>query len=401
VKQWKIRLLIAIIIMFICTNFYIIFYKESKVPRSVYINEISSAAKTDIKETVKSVGVAAPSERQYIYYNPELGAIDQFLVKKGQEVQQGTPLLQYESTELDNEKDRLELKKQRMNEQIEKLNADIEQYETAKASLQSKNLDDEQLNEERQKLDQSIKQAEYERALLEIESEEYDQQLNAVQEKLNQLVVKSEVSGIVEDIRYDTNEPLITIASIPPVIKGKISEEKTEKLSVGQTAIVTAETIPNQKLEGSIIDIGKLPLEEANFNQKSEYPFTVQLENKAEQLRIGYHVDITVITKEKNGTITVPNRAVWSEGKKSFVYAIKDGKLDKRKIKLGTKKGEKQEILEGLKEKELIVLNPNSQMYNGMTVITPIDLEHVNKKTIKEWSKREMLKQFLNGFFTK
>jgi HlyD family secretion protein len=398
-KQWKMYLLIAAIVLFVCTNFYVIFYKESKIPRSIYINQISSATKDDIKETIQTVGIAAPSDQQYIYYNPELGTIDEILVKKGQEVQIGTPLWQYETTELDNEKERLELKKQRIHEQIDKLTADIEQYETMKSTLQAENLDEEQLNGELQKLEQNIKQAEYEQALLEIELEEYDQQLNAVTEKSEKLVVKSEISGVVEEISYDTNKPLITIASIPPVIKGKISEEKTGKLSVGQKAIITAAAIPSQKLTGSIIDIGKLPIKEVNFEQKSDYPFTVQLDKQAEQLRIGYHVDITIITKEKSGAIVVPDKAVWTEGKKSFVYAIKDGKLEKRKVKVGMKQGTSLEILEGLKEREFIALNPTKQMKDGMAVITPLNWEQIDKKTMKEWSKREMLKHLINGFF--
>jgi HlyD family secretion protein len=400
-KRWKIYLLIVAIVIVVCTNLYFIFYKESKIPKSVYVNQISSATKTDMKETVKTVGMAAPSDRQSIYYNPELGPIDQILVKKGQEVQVGTPLLQYESTELDNEKERLELKKQRINEQIEKLAADIQHYETMKSSLQSENLEKEQLDKELQELEQSIKQTEYEQTLLELELEECEQQLKAVTEKSEQLVVKSEISGIVEEIGYDTTKPLITIASIPPVIKGKISEEEIEKLSVGQNAIVTPRTFPNQKLTGSIMDIGKLPIEEASVKQKSEYPFTIQLKEQAEQLRLGYHVDVTIITKEKNGIITVPHQAVWKEGTKSFVYVIQNGQLEKRKVKLGMKQGTNQEILEGIKEKERIVLHPTKQMDNGMAVITTLDWKQIDKKMIKEGSKREMLKQFLNGFFTK
>jgi HlyD family secretion protein len=397
-KYWKICVVLLVMILFIAGNLYMIFHKESKIPRFAYVGEMDDVRKTNLKETVETVGVTVPADYQTIHYNPNLGVVDQILVKKGQKVEPGTPLLQYESSELEKEKKQLELKKKRIQEQSKKLEEDVWQYEALKSSLQSKDLEEELMEAELQRIDLNINEAKYTKNLLDIELEDVESQITTLNEKMEQLVVESNVSGIVEKISHNVNEPLITISSIPPVIEGKIQEEQTVKLNLGQKTLVKVPAIQNKLLTGSILDISELPLREPDIDKKSFYPFTIQLDEPTDQLRIGYHVNITIITKEKNGAIVVPDKAVWKEGKKSFVFVIHNGVLEKRKVKLGMKSGQKQEVVEGVTEKEWVIVQPSTWLKEGMAVITPIHWERINKKTLNDWSKKEMLKYMIHGF---
>jgi HlyD family secretion protein len=388
-KRWK-RYIFLVIVLFICANFYMLFNEHSKIPKSVYVNERIKPEKTTIKETVRTDGFTAPAERKFVYYDPQLGAIDEILVTKGQEVQAGTPLIRYADADVDREIQRIALKKEQLNAQIEQLAKDIDRYTTLSSSAEEDSM--------KMQWEEKAREAEREKTLLEWQMKECEEQQNELTEKKDELVVKSKTAGIVEEISYDKSKPLITIASPSAIVRGKAKEGTIEKLAVGQAAVVR---VPSGKesFAGTIADIGKFPLKEASFQAKSEYPFTVQLNEQPKQLPFGYHVNVTVVTKEKNGAITVPAKAVRREKTKSFVYVIHNGKLEKRNVTLGIARGGKQEIEQGLHENEYIVSHPTKQMKRGMDVIVPLEMEKPTKETVKQLSKWDIVKHFLDGFF--
>jgi HlyD family secretion protein len=395
-KRWK-RYIFIVITLCICANFYILFHEHSKIPKSVYVNERTKPEKTNIKKTVHTTGMTVPTERKFVYYNPQLGAIDEILVTKGQEVQIGTPLIRYVDEEVDREIHRIARKKEQLSAQIEQLSNDIDYYTTMSSSAKedSENSED---SIEKIQWEEKAREAEREKTLLELQMKEYEEQQNELTEKKDELVVESKTVGVVEEISYSKSKPLITIASPSAIVRGKVKEETIGKLAVGQTATVHVPN-ENESFTGTIADIGKFPIKEANFQEKSEYPFTIQLNEQPKQLPFGYHVNITVVTKEKNGVITVPTEAVWHEKKKSFVYVIHNGKLEKQNVTLGITHGKKQEIKQGLRQNEYIVSHPTKQMKHGMDVIIPLEIEKPRKETIKQLSKWEIAKYFLDGFF--
>ena len=389
-KRWK-RYIFIVIVLCICANFYILFHAQSKIPKSVYVNERAKPEKTNIKETVHTTGMTVPTERKFIYYNPQLGAIDEILVTKGQEIQVGTPLIRYVDEEIDRKIHRIARKKEQLNAQIEQLSKDIDDYTTMSSSAKEDSI-------EKMQWEEKAREAEREKTLLEWQMKEYEEQQHELTEKKDELIVESNTAGVVEEISYNKSKPLITIASPSAVVRGKVKEETIGKLAVGQTATVN---VPNEheSFAGTIADIGKFPIKEASFQEKSEYPFTVQLNEQPKQLPFGYHVNITVVTKEKNGVIAVPAEAVWHEKTKAFVYVIHNGKLEKRNVILGIKHGKKQEIEQGLRQNEYIVSHPTKQMKHGMDVIVPLEVEKPRKETIKQLSKWDIVKHFLDGFF--
>ncbi|GAJ39295.1 efflux RND transporter periplasmic adaptor subunit [Saccharococcus caldoxylosilyticus] len=389
-KRWK-RYIFIVIVLCICANFYILFHAQSKIPKSVYVNERTKPEKTNIKETVHTTGMTVPTERKFIYYNPQLGAIDEILVTKGQEIQVGTPLIRYVDEEIDREIHRIARKKEQLNAQIEQLSKDIDDYTAMSSSAKEDSI-------EKMQWEEKAREAEREKTLLEWQMKEYEEQQHELTEKKDELIVESNTAGVVEEISYDKSKPLITIASPSAVVRGKVKEETIGKLAVGQTATIN---VPNEheSFAGTIADIGKFPIKEASFQEKSEYPFTVQLNEQPKQLPFGYHVNITVVTKEKNGVITVPAEAVWHEKTKAFVYVIHNGKLEKRNVILGIKHGKKQEIEQGLRQNEYIVSHPTKQMKHGMDVIVPFEVAKPRKETIKQLSKWDIVKHFLDGFF--
>ena len=66
--------------------------------------------------------------------------------------------------------------------------------------------------------------------------------------------------------------------------------------------------------------------------------------------------NVLVFVDRRNGVVTVPHKAVKREGKGKFVFVLNKGLLEKRFVEVGLRDQSYQEILNGLKERELVVI---------------------------------------------
>jgi HlyD family secretion protein len=395
------RALTAILaIGLIGTQFYAAFADDSRVPKSAYAKEWTKPKQQNVKETIKTTGFTAPAERTFIYYDPQRGAIDEILVKKGQPVQPGTPLLRYRTDAIDRELAQLTSKQQQLSMRLSQLSEEIQGYQSRVAAAPENNF-------EKQQWEEKAKEVEREKTELEWQQQQYEQERMELLKQKEEQTVESTVDGIVESIAPNpsTSRPLITIASHTIVIQGKITESLVGKLAIDQAVTIH---LPNESkgLGGIVSDIGSFPINEPSFRQRSEYPFTVHLVEQAQHankpqptIPFGYHVDITIVTKEKNGAITVPAKAVWHENNRAYIYVIRNGQLEKRRVTLGMKQGNRQEIEQGLTEEEYIMVHPSRDLKQGMNVWIPLEINKPSKETIQQVRKRDMAKYFLEGFF--
>lgn len=382
-------------------QFYAAFADDSRVPKSAYAKEWTKPKQQNVQETIKTTGFTAPAERTFIYYDPQRGAIDDILVKKGQPVQPGTPLLRYRTDVIDRELAQLTSKQQQLGMQLSQLSEEIESYQSMAAAAPENSV-------EKQQWEEKAKEAEREKMELEWQQQQYEQERAELLKQKEEQTVESTVDGIVEAIDpnpSNPSRPLITIASHTIVIQGKITESLVGKLAIGQAVTIR---LPNEanELSGTVSDIGSFPINEPSFRQQSEYPFTVHLIEQAERapkpqptIPFGYHVDITIVTKEKNGAITVPAEAVWRENNRAYIYVIRNGQLEKRRVTLGMKQGNRQEIEQGLTGEEYIMVHPSRDLKQGMNVWMPLEINKPSKETIQQVRKRDMAKYFLEGVF--
>ncbi|WPZ18118.1 efflux RND transporter periplasmic adaptor subunit [Geobacillus subterraneus] len=382
-------------------QFYVAFADDSRVPKSVYANEWTKPTQQNVQETIKTTGFTAPAERTFIYYDPQRGAIDDILVKKGQTVQPGTPLLRYRTDAIDRELAQLTSKQQQLSMRLSQLSEEIQNYRSMAAAAPENSF-------EKQQWEEKATEAEREKTELQWQQQQYEQERTELLKQKEEQTVESTMDGIVEAIDpnpSNPSRPLITIASLATVIQGKITESLVGKLAIDQTATIR---LPNEanELSGTVSDIGLFPINEPSFRQQSEYLFTVKLIEQAERapkpqpsMPFGYHVDITIVTKEKNGAITVPTKAVWRENNQAFVYLIRNGQLDKRRVTLGVKQGNRQEIEQGLTGEEYVITRSSRDLKQGMNVWMPLEITKLSKETIQQVRKRDMAKYFLEGVF--
>ena len=76
----------------------------------------------------------------------------------------------------------------------------------------------------------------------------------------------------------------------------------------------------------------------------------------------------TVRPRRRKACVVVPENAVIHEGDASFVWVVRDGKVEKRAVKVGSAKDDQVPVTSGLEGGETIVVDPSKRLRDGRAV---------------------------------
>ena len=152
-------------------------------------------------------------------------------------------------------------------------------------------------------------------------------------------------------------------------IYASFSEADTAKLSVGQMATFTFDSLPNVNATGKLINIDLSP---TTSSGATTYGATFSIDNSVPGLRNGMTSSATVITGMASNVINVPATAITSRGFNSFVNVV-TGVGKKQTIKLtpvviGLKGDSADEIISGLKVGQQVSITTARTTSNGFAV---------------------------------
>ncbi|MBC8106691.1 MAG: HlyD family efflux transporter periplasmic adaptor subunit [Anaerolineae bacterium] len=112
--------------------------------------------------------------------------------------------------------------------------------------------------------------------------------------------------------------------------------------------------------------ISALGVEEQRVNVIVD--FTEDL--KARQtLSDGYRVDARIIVWEKPDVLKAPMGSLFRNGTEWSVFIIDAGKAIERKLKLGRMNAEDAEVLEGLSDRDVVIMHPSDKIKNDVAVV--------------------------------
>ncbi|OGO78233.1 MAG: hypothetical protein A2Y23_00505 [Clostridiales bacterium GWB2_37_7] len=103
------------------------------------------------------------------------------------------------------------------------------------------------------------------------------------------------------------------------------------------------------------------------INQQ-KVPVTIGLLEQTKLLKPGYEVDVKVITQRKSNVIIVPISSVFDYQGKSSVLAVESGKAVLKTVQKGIQGESFVEIMDGLKEGEIVLSEPDIDVREGMKI---------------------------------
>lgn len=367
-----------IFVAIVAINIY--FYKGIGSKAPIPSVETIGVERQKISDTLLASGIVQPNRQEKMNKDETMGKVKSILVHEGQRVSEGTELFYYEGEAIDSSLSQLQIAHQRLMLQKEQSENKIKDLEAnLKKNINSVTSIEEAITEsqkQKRDLDREI-------ALLQLEIQENEMETDKQRSKKEKLVVKSPLAGIVRKINsIDTisTEPFIVIDSDEPyVIKGAITEFDSVLVQPGQKAVIRPKVLPNLTFNGVVKHLEYTPIDGSIAGSRkndsvTQYPLTVNLTDRQEGLKEGYHTTIEIEVKSKE-TIALPQDAILLQGGKEYAFVLDNRIIRKRELKTGFSDDKYKEVIEGVSLGEQVVAHPAANLNDGMEV-NSLDSSH-------------------------
>ncbi|MFA6236104.1 MAG: efflux RND transporter periplasmic adaptor subunit [Bacteriovorax sp.] len=170
------------------------------------------------------------------------------------------------------------------------------------------------------------------------------------------------------------NKPAVQIIDLKKrIIKGEIDEVDLQKVAIGHLARVKIPALRNQIFKAKVTKVVPFVSTAKDQDRTSQIELEIteakDSGNKDILIPVGASADVEIISETKDGVKILPANVLIGTGKTRNLYKIIKGKLKKQEVKLGLGNYERAEILEGLKDGELVARPLDGmEMSEGMKV---------------------------------
>ncbi|QGP91731.1 Efflux pump periplasmic linker BepF [Neomoorella glycerini] len=200
---------------------------------------------------------------------------------------------------------------------------------------------------------------------------EAEAMLEEAQVTLNNTTLNTPVDGVVTDVSGYAGDlaipgkPLVTIADVNRLkVEVKLAEVELPKVQVGTKVMLQMRT---GSVKPIISQISKIhpAADPVSRTTIVEIPLPGEV---SKELRPGNSMDAKFILKQKKEAILVPRQAVMEDGGKAFVFAVIEGKVQRREIKKGITNNDYIEALDGVEKNTVVATTNLTELYDGRTV---------------------------------
>jgi HlyD family secretion protein len=151
---------------------------------------------------------------------------------------------------------------------------------------------------------------------------------------------------------------IMTLGDVSEVyVQGKVDEADIGKVYLNQPARIVVESFKDKKFTGKVTKISPLGKEKDNV---TTFEVRVSISNPGGELKANMSANAEILLEEKKNVLMIPEAALIYDKERKASAEIPDAKADNGKkklsVKLGISNGVKTEILEGLNEKQQVIL---------------------------------------------
>jgi HlyD family secretion protein len=348
-----------------------------------------------------------------------MGQIVNLAVKEGDKVQKGQLLLQIDKAQLAAQAAGREATLGAMRNDLDAAKSTAAQakldYDRAKQNYDARILPEADMQKAKSGLDTANSTL----AATEQRMRSTGADLAASRDSLSKTTVTAPLAGIVTALPIKEGEvtvigtmnnagtQLLTISDMGEVeAVMMVDETSVPQVKLGQTASLTIDAYPGQTFKGIVTEVGSSPIPKNDPDLLSlvanseaiNFKVKLRLETPPDTIRPGFSVTAEIVTGRKDGIAAIPIQAlvvrdVPKKDKKAVsrssrpeteegVYAVKNGKLEFKKVKTGLAGELMIEVLQGPATGEEIVTGPFKvlrQVKEGDRVV--IEKEEDKKKT--------------------
>lgn len=362
---------------------------ESQEPQPLAVKAVR-AVKGDLVISLKSPGEAFTT--RMIVVKAEVGGVIKSLnVAEGRHVREGDLLI-----EIDDREYRLRFEKQQAlrlkylsemllerqfsapdlqlsaeaQDKITKAKADLEKAGElfAKGQLSGQELEKAERNYELVLIETGAKKDEIMASAKNLTQAEID--VKIAQLELDKTRLRAPFPGIITSVKVSPREhvtagqELFTLVNIAEVkIRAKVLESEIGKMKVGREVDVRFSAYPGKVFKGTVDAISPV----VNADDKT-CAVQVAVGNPAEEIKPGMHAEVEIAAEIYHDKLIVPQDALLVRGGRKLVFVVEGDLAKWRYVEVGVENEKFAEILDGVKEGEVVIVEGHFTMAHDARV---------------------------------
>jgi len=196
--------------------------------------------------------------------------------------------------------------------------------------------------------------------------------LDLAQKKLGDARITAPISGFVkerlvsEGTYLKSNSPVVTLVQSSPLkLRVDMPETAIESVHTGRAVEFTVDSLPGKMFEARISRLSP------SVNQQSR---TLKLEaivdNSSGTLKPGLFARVTINTGKSAKSLVAPLSALFNVAGLEKLFVIEGGKVNERIVRTGSRGADYVEIVEGVKEGDVIATSNLGNLQQGREVAT-------------------------------
>jgi membrane fusion protein (multidrug efflux system) len=319
--------------------------------------EVTQVKPSNLTSTVAAVGSIAAT-RDVVVSSETAGRVVRVLVKVGDAVRQGQPLVL-----VDDEMKAIAVDQAKAQLQAAETNAGKadNDYKRAQKLFGTGDIADIELEGNRL----AFHSAEAQRASALAA-------LRYAQRQLDDTRIKSPIAGYVASRKIEVGEmasPGREIANIVDVsrlkVKLSIPEESIGAIRLRQRAILRIDSNPEKPITGEVYSVGT----KSESPTGHTYPVEVVVANVAPGvLKVGMFARVEILAGSAANALSISKESLVSEESNPAVFVVDGTTARLRPVKLGLRTGDRLQVVEGLKEGELVISFGQKNVKDGAPV---------------------------------
>lgn len=250
------------------------------------------------------------------------------------------------------------VKKGARKEELTTAQANVEQAESAlvRAETQLEQVNNGATEEDRNISEANMKQAEA--------------ALKRARKALSDTIIKSPISGIVAQLNFDAGEmagpgtPLVNLVNLDKVyIKAELTADQLVNIEKGDNVKARILAYQDKYLSGIIEYIS--PVADP---RSQAFIIKVLADNPDNKIKGGMFADLYLTRNVIEDALVIPIEAVMNLGSNPYIYIVNNGKAVKRSIEVGIANDVEVAVLEGITQKDQVIVRGQNSISDGSTV---------------------------------
>ncbi len=148
---------------------------------------------------------------------------------------------------------------------------------------------------------------------------------------------------------------ILTLSDLSRIfVLASVDESDIGRMQVGHPVRITVDAFPTKRFKGKIVRVAT-----RGVNSSNVVTFEVKIEVLGDEksiLKPEMSANVEVTTDKRENALAIPSSAILRKPEGYAVEVVVDGEVTEREVKIGLNDGAKVEVLDGLKEGEIVRL---------------------------------------------